>query len=137
MQLPPLPRPGKDFMASLRIVNGTLECPPQEDPHQYRDLPGGCLKQLQDATDHRTRLHDRVGGPHSGRGVGARMGPVVRHYARAGDSRAAVRRRPARGVGAAHPATSQNDSRGGPRSPVGRGGRGMAAGGPGIPPGVE
>ena len=29
--LPP-PRPGKDFVASLRVVNGTLECPPQEDP---------------------------------------------------------------------------------------------------------
>ena len=29
---PPLPpRPGKDFVAPLRVVNGTLECPPQED----------------------------------------------------------------------------------------------------------
>ena len=37
---PTSPAPGRDFVASLRIVNGTLECPPQEDPHPYRDLPG-------------------------------------------------------------------------------------------------
>ena len=43
------PRPGKDFVASLRVVNGTLECAPQEDPRPYRDLPGGLLKHLQDA----------------------------------------------------------------------------------------
>ena len=36
-------------MASLRIVNGTSECPPQEDPHPYWDLPGGFSKHLQDA----------------------------------------------------------------------------------------
>ena len=36
-------------MASLRIVNGTLECPPQEDHHPYRDPPGGFSKHLQDA----------------------------------------------------------------------------------------
>ena len=36
-------------MASLRIVNGTLECPPEEDPHPYRDLPGGFSKHLQGA----------------------------------------------------------------------------------------
>ena len=29
---PPPPRPGKHFVASFRVVNGTLECPPQEDP---------------------------------------------------------------------------------------------------------
>ena len=46
---PPPPRPGKDFIASLRVANGTLECPPQEDPHPYRDLPGGFSKHLQDA----------------------------------------------------------------------------------------
>ena len=46
---PPPPRPGKDFVASLRVVNGTLECPPQEDPHPYRDLPGGFSKHLQEA----------------------------------------------------------------------------------------
>ena len=45
---PPPPRPGKDFVASLRVVNGTLECPPQEDPQPYRDLPGGFSKHLQD-----------------------------------------------------------------------------------------
>ena len=46
---PPPPRPGRDFVASLRVVNGTLECPPQEDPHLYRDLPRGFSKHLQDA----------------------------------------------------------------------------------------
>ena len=46
---PPSPRPGKDFVAFLCVVNGTQECPPQEDPHPYRDLPGGLLKHLQDA----------------------------------------------------------------------------------------
>ena len=46
---PPPPRPGNDFVASLCVVNGTLECPPQEDPHPYRDLPGGFPKHLQDA----------------------------------------------------------------------------------------
>ena len=47
--LPPYPRPDKDFVASLRVVNGTLECPPQEGPHPYQDLPGGFPKHLQDA----------------------------------------------------------------------------------------
>ena len=46
---PPQPRPDKHFVASLRIVNGTLDCPPQEDPHPYWDLPGGFSKHLQDA----------------------------------------------------------------------------------------
>ena len=46
---PPPPRPGKDFVASLCVVNGTLECPPQEDPRPYRDLPGGFSKHLQDS----------------------------------------------------------------------------------------
>ena len=46
---PPPQRPAKDFVASLRVVNGTLECPPQEDPQPYRDLPGGFSKHLQDA----------------------------------------------------------------------------------------
>ena len=46
---PPPPRPGKDFVASLRVVNSTLECPPQEDPYVYRDLPGGFSKHLQAA----------------------------------------------------------------------------------------
>ena len=41
---PPPPRPVRDFVASLRIVNRTLECPPQEDPHRYRDLSGGFSK---------------------------------------------------------------------------------------------
>ena len=46
---PPPPRPDKDFVASLRVVNGTLECPPQEGPQPYRDLPGGFSRHLQDA----------------------------------------------------------------------------------------
>ena len=46
---PSPPRPDKDFVASLSVVNGTLECPPQEDPQPYRDLPGGFSKHLQDA----------------------------------------------------------------------------------------
>ena len=45
----PPPHPGKDFVASLRVVNGTLECLPQEVPHPYRDLPGGFSRHLQDA----------------------------------------------------------------------------------------
>ena len=43
---PPPPRPRRDFVACLRIVNGTLECPPQEDPHPYQDLPGSFSKHL-------------------------------------------------------------------------------------------
>ena len=35
---PPPPRPDKDFVASLRVVNGTPESPPQEGPHPYQDL---------------------------------------------------------------------------------------------------
>ena len=46
---PPPPRPDKDFVASLPVVNGTLECPPQQGPQPYEDLPGGILKHLQDA----------------------------------------------------------------------------------------
>ena len=65
------------------------------------------------------------------------MEPVVRHHTHAGDRCAAVRRRPARGVGAAHLAAAQYDLLGGPRSSVGRGGRRMAAGSPGAPGGVE
>ena len=131
---PPPPSPGKDFVASLRVVNGTLECPPQKDPHPYRDLPGSFSKHLPD--DHRAQLHDRMGGPHSGRGVGAQMGPVVRRHARNGGPRTMVRRRPARGVGDDHPATANHDPRGGPRPPVGRSGRGMATGDPGATSGV-
>ena len=36
-------------MASLRVVNSTLECPLHEDPHPYQDLPGGFSKHLKDA----------------------------------------------------------------------------------------
>ena len=41
---PPPPRRDTDFVASLHVVNGTLECPPQEGPHPYQDLPGGFLE---------------------------------------------------------------------------------------------
>ena len=34
-------------MAALRLVNGTLECPTQEDPHPYWDPPEGFWKHLQ------------------------------------------------------------------------------------------
>ena len=48
-QRPP-PRPDKDFVAILRVVAGTLECPPQEGPHPYRDLLEGFSKHVQDAS---------------------------------------------------------------------------------------
>ena len=65
------------------------------------------------------------------------MGPVVRRQVRPGDPRTAVRRHLARGVGAAHPAAAHHDPQGGARPPVGRGGKGMATGGPGATSGVE
>ena len=46
---PPPPHPDKDFVASLHGVKGTLECPPQEGPQPYQDVPGGFPKHLQDA----------------------------------------------------------------------------------------
>ena len=46
---PPPPRPDRDFVASLRLMNGTPECSAQENPHLYQDLPGGFSKHLQDA----------------------------------------------------------------------------------------
>ena len=42
------------------------------------------------------------------------MGPVVRRHARPGDPCATIRRHPARGVGAAHPAETHHDPRAGP-----------------------
>ena len=45
----PPPRPIRDFVASLRLVNGTLELPAQEDPHLYQDFPGGFWKHLRGA----------------------------------------------------------------------------------------
>ena len=136
----PLPRPGGDFAASLRIVSGTLACPLQEDPHPYRDLPGGFSKHLQGALfapwiigrGSMTTWEAHIVGAEW-----AREWSLWCATTRAGDPRAAVRRHRARGVGAAHPATSHHDLRGFPRSPVGRGGRGMAVGGPGVPRGVE
>ena len=46
---PPPPQAGRDFVASLRLVNGILDRLPQEDPNPYRDLPGDFLKQLRGA----------------------------------------------------------------------------------------
>ena len=46
---PPPPRPDRGFVASLRIVNGTLQCPSQEGLHPYADLAGGFRKHLQGA----------------------------------------------------------------------------------------
>ena len=67
---PPPPRPDKDFVASLRVVNGTLECPPQEGPSPVPGPAGGVLeaptRRPLPTVDHRARLHDRVGGPHGG-----------------------------------------------------------------------
>ena len=65
------------------------------------------------------------------------MGPVVGPHARPRDPRTTVRRHSARGVGAANPAAAHHDPRGGPRPPVGRGGKGMATGGPGATSGME
>ena len=79
---PPPPRPDKDFVASLRVVNGTLECPLQEGPHPVSGPAGGVLeapaRRPFPTVDHRARLHDRMGGAHRGGGVGAGVGPVVR-----------------------------------------------------------
>ena len=36
---PSPPRPDKDSVASLRVVNGTLECPPQEGPTRVPETP--------------------------------------------------------------------------------------------------
>ena len=36
-------------MASLHLVSGTLECPTQEDPHPYWDVPRGFSKHLRGA----------------------------------------------------------------------------------------
>ena len=114
---PPPPRPDKDFVASLRVVNGTLECPLQEGPDPYQDLPGGFSKHLQDALfppwiigrGSMTAWEARI----VGEGVGAGVGPVVRRHARPGDPRATIRRHPAPGVGAGHPAETHHGRRGG------------------------
>ena len=44
----PPPRPDRDFVASVSVVHGTMQCPPQENPNPYRDLPGDFSKHLQD-----------------------------------------------------------------------------------------
>ena len=106
---PPPPRPDKDFVASLRVVNGTLECSPQEGPHPYQDLPGGVSRHVQDALFPPWVI---------GRGSmtaweGARVGPVVRRHARPGDPCGTIHRHPAQGMGARHPAETHRDPRGG------------------------
>ena len=50
---PPPPAPWQGLRSLPPIVNGTLECPPQEDPRLYRGLPGGFSRHLQDASSHR------------------------------------------------------------------------------------
>ena len=51
--LPPPSHPDKDFLASLRVVNGTLECPPQQGPQPYQDLPGGYRSTYKTPSSHR------------------------------------------------------------------------------------
>ena len=46
---PPQPRPSRGSMASLRLVNSTLDCRDQEDPQPYRDLSGGFSKHIRGA----------------------------------------------------------------------------------------
>ena len=64
------------------------------------------------------------------------MGPLMRPHARTGGPRAAVRRHPARGVGAAHRATAHHDPHRGSRPLVGCSSSRMATDGPGASLGV-
>ena len=50
---PPPPRPDKDFVASFCVMNGTLECPPQEGPHPYQDLPWASRGRCKTLSPHR------------------------------------------------------------------------------------
>ena len=61
---PPPLRPGKDFVASLLVVNGTLECPPQEDPHPYQDFPSGHMKIWKIAKHTPCSQRIALGSPH-------------------------------------------------------------------------
>ena len=134
----PAPRPDKDFVATLRVVNGI---PATRGPRPVPGPAGGFLeapaRRPLPTVDHRVRLHDRMGGTHSGRGVVARVGPLLRRHPRPGDPCATILRHPARGVGAAHPAEAHHDPEGGPQPPVGRGDEGKAASGPGATNRVE
>ena len=84
-------------------MNGTLECPPQEGPHPYQDLPGGFLKHLQDALfppwiirrGSMTAWEARIVGEE----LGARVEPVARRHARPGDPCATIRRHTLEGWG--------------------------------------
>ena len=116
-QAPPPPRPDKDFVASLRVVNGTLECPPQESPHPYQDMPGGFSRHLQDAlfppwiigrgsmTAWEARIVGEEWAREWSRSCAATRPP--------GDPCATIRRHPAPVVGAGHPAETHHDPRGG------------------------
>ena len=42
----PPPHANRNFVASLRLVNGTLKCLPQESCRPYQDLPRGFSKHL-------------------------------------------------------------------------------------------
>ena len=98
-QLPP-PSPASE--QGLRGVPPRRErhpgVPTAREPPPVPGPTGGFLeaptRRPLPTVDHRARLHDRLGGPYSGRGVGARMGPVVRRHARTRGPRAAVRRHP-------------------------------------------
>ena len=109
----PAPRPCRDFVASLRLVTGHLECPAQMDPHPYWDLRGGFLeappRRALPAVDRRTQFDDRVGGTHCGRGVGAQMEPVVCADTRSANPSNAVHRHPTAGMGTAHQTAAHGD----------------------------
>ena len=50
---PPSPRPDKDFVASLRVVNGTLECLPKRAPTRTRTCRGGSRSTYKTPSSHR------------------------------------------------------------------------------------
>ena len=113
---PPPPRPFKDFVASLRVVNGTLECPPQEGPNPYRDLPGGFSRHLQDAllppwiiprgsmTAWEASIVGEEWAREWGRWCAATRAPETPAQRYAAN--------PLQGPGAAHPAETHHDPRG-------------------------
>ena len=132
-QPPPSARPGRDFVGSLCAVNGTLECPPQEDRHPYRNLPGGFWKHLQDALfppwiigrGSMTAWHARIVGAEWLRKWG-RWFAATRAPGAPAQQYAAI---PLEGWGPHTGPRPTMIGRGGYRPPVGRSGRGMATGG--------
>ena len=115
---PPPLLPGRDFLVSLCIVSGVLECPPQEDPHPYRDLPGGFSKHLQGALfppwmighNSMTVWEAHIVGAEWAREL-SRFCATTRALQTPVPQYAAV---PLERWGGAHPAAAQNDSQGGP-----------------------